>query len=327
MASIQKRKGVWQVRIRVSGYPTLTKSFDNQRSAKVWATAKEHELLRGVSQDDSCARTTTLGQLIERYLAEVTPLMKSAHEDGYRLRALQRMPICKHTLLNLTPAIVAKHRDHRLKSVAAGTVIRELAYISSAINHARREWSVNITNPVQMVRKPPSPEGRNRSLTQDELEGLLLALSPVGRRNGWTKPAVQLALETAMRRGELLSLRWEYIDLERRTAHLVNTKNGEGRTVPLSTGAIQILKSLPRKEGAVVFPIKYFTLDAAFKRAVLRAGLKNFRFHDLRHMAITAMAKKLPNVIELSAVSGHKSLAMLKRYYHPNVQELAMKLG
>lgn len=282
MASIRKRKDVWQIRVRVSGCPTLTKSFDNHRSAKLWATAKEHELLRGVSQDDTCARTTTLGQLIERYLLEVMPLMKGAHEDGYKLRALQRMPICKHTLLNLTPAIIAKHRDRRLKSVAAGTVIRKLAYISSAINHARREWCINISNPVQMVRKPQSPEGRNRQLTQEEVERLLLALTPIGSRNFWTKPAVQLALETAMRRGELLSLRWEYIDVESRTAHLINTKNGEGRTVPLSTGAIQILKSLLREEGVVVFPIKYFTLDAAFKRAVLRAGLRDFRFHDLR---------------------------------------------
>lgn len=327
MASIQKRKDVWQVRIRIKGYPTLSKSFDNQRSAKVWATEKENELLRGVYQDDSSAKAITLGQLIERYLREVTPMMKGAHEDGYRLRALQRMAISKHSLFSLTPAVVARHRDHRLKSVAAGTVIRELAYISSAINHARREWGINLSNPVQMIRKPPSPEGRNRLLNPQELERLFQELSPTGKRNHLTKPVVLLALETAMRRGELLSLRWEHIDFDRRTAHLFETKNGDSRTVPLSTEAVQILKSLSRSDAKVVFPINHFTLDAAFKKAVARAGLSNFHFHDLRHMAITAMAKKLPNVIELSAVSGHKSLTMLKRYYHPNAQELALKLG
>jgi integrase len=130
-----------------------------------------------------------------------------------------------------------------------------------------------------------------------------------------------------MRRGELLSLRWEHIDFDRRTAHLFETKNGDSRTVPLSTEAVQILKSLSRSDKKVVFPINYFTLDAAFKKAVIRAGLSDFHFHDLRHMAITAIAKKLPNVIELSAVSGHKSLTMLKRYYHPDAQDLALKLG
>jgi integrase len=327
MASISKRNDVWQVRIRIKGYPTLSKSFDNQRSAKVWATEKENELLRGVYQDDSNTKSITLGQLIERYLLEVTPLMKGAHEDSYRLRALQRMPISKHSLFSLTPAVVARHRDLRLKSVAAGTVIRELAYISSAINHARREWGINLSNPVQMVRKPPSPEGRNRLLNSQELERLLQELSPTGRRNPLTKLVVQLALETAMRRGELLSLRWEHIDFERRTAHLFETKNGDSRTVPLSSEALQILRCLCPSDEKFVFPIKHFTVDAAFKKAVIRAGINVFHFHDLRHMAITAMAKKLPNVIELSAVSGHKSLAMLKRYYHPNAHELALKLG
>jgi integrase len=253
--------------------------------------------------------------------------MKGAHEDGYRLRALQRMPICKHSLFSLTPAVVAKHRDYRLKSVASGTVIRELAYISSAINHARREWGFILSNPVQMVRKPPSPEGRNRSLNPEELDRLFHELSPTKKRNNLTKPAAQLALETAMRRGELLSLRWEHIDFDKRTAHLFETKNGEGRTVPLSIEAVRILKSLPRSDVNVVFPVKHCTLAAAFKKAVIRAGLSDFHFHDLRHMAITAMAKKLPNLIELSSVSGHKSLAMLKRYYHPDAQELALKLG
>jgi integrase len=130
-----------------------------------------------------------------------------------------------------------------------------------------------------------------------------------------------------MRRGELLGLRWENIDLARQTALLPDTKNGTPRTVPLSTAAVELLKSLPRNISGEVFPIKYFTLDAAFKRAVKRAGLKDFHFHDLRHTAITAMAVKLPNLIELSAVTGHKSLAMLKRYYHPDVEMLARKLG
>jgi integrase len=129
-----------------------------------------------------------------------------------------------------------------------------------------------------------------------------------------------------MRRSELLSLRWEHIDLLRQTALLPDTKNGSSRTVPLSTAAVMLLKSLPRNISGNVFPIKYFTLDAAFKRAVKRAGLENFHFHDLRHTAITAMAEKLPNLIELSAVTGHKSLSMLKRYYHPNVETLARKL-
>ena len=138
---------------------------------------------------------------------------------------------------------------------------------------------------------------------------------------------MQLALATAMRRGELLSLRWEDVDLQNRTAFLSDTKNGDSRTVPLSTLAVQVLAELPRHISGAVIPVKFFTLDAAFKRARKRAGLDDVRFHDLRRTAITRMAEKLPNVIELAAVSGHKSLMVLKRYYRPSAQDLAMKLG
>ena len=140
-------------------------------------------------------------------------------------------------------------------------------------------------------------------------------------------PLVELALETAMRRGELLSLRWEYVDLTRRVAYLPMTKNGDSRSVPLSTGAVKILQSLPRNLDGQVFPIEAQTVAAAFMKAVKRAGVKDFHFHDLRHTAITNLAGKLSNVIELSAVSGHKTLSMLKRYTHLKAEDLAKKLA
>ena len=115
--------------------------------------------------------------------------------------------------------------------------------------------------------------------------------------------------------------------MQRRTALLETTKNGERRIVPLSSSAVDILHNLPRNIGGEVFPVSACALAAMFDRAVTRAGLLDFRFHDLRHTAITELAKKLPNLLELSAVSGHKSLKMLQRYYHPNAEELAQKLG
>lgn len=130
-----------------------------------------------------------------------------------------------------------------------------------------------------------------------------------------------------MRRGEILGLRWEHIDFQKRTAFIPITKNGESRLVPLSSAAIEILKLLPRNLNGTVFPVNGTTLSAAIDKARIKAQLEDFHFHDLRHMAITRMAEKLPNLIELSAVSGHRSLAMLKRYYHPNPEQLAEKLG
>ena len=130
-----------------------------------------------------------------------------------------------------------------------------------------------------------------------------------------------------MRRGEILGLHWERINLKEQTAFIPLTKNGQSRTVPLSLSAIAILKALPRNLDGRVFPVNGPALSAAIERASIKAIIKDFHFHDLRHMAITRLAEKLPNLIELSAVSGHKSLAMLKRYYHPNAAILAQKIG
>lgn len=327
MASFRQRNGKWQARVIRDGYPDQTKTFQSKVDAEKWARALESAIDKGQFVTTTEAHRTTLSDVIARYLLEITPTMKGATEDAIRLKAILRKPIAKWSMANLSAARIAAYRDERLKEVSAGTVIRELAYLSSIINHARREWGINVSNPVQMVRKPQSPQARSRVLTDDEIGKLLLALEPQGRRSHWTKPAVQLALETAMRRGELLSLRWENIDLHARTAFLPDTKNGDSRTVPLSTSAVQVLEGLPKHISGAVIPVKFFSLDAAFKRACKRAGLEEVRFHDLRRTAITRMADKLPNVIELAAVSGHKSLMVLKRYYRPAPIDLAKKLG
>ena len=327
MASFRQHGNGWQARVRRQGHPDITKSFGARQDAEKWARALESEIDKGQFVSVNEAQRTTLGDVIARYLVEVTPTMKGVTEDTIRLKAIMRKPIARWSMANLSAARIATYRDERLKEVSAGTVIRELAYISAIINHSRREWGINVPNPVQMVRKPQSPQARSRVLTDEEISKLLQALEPTGRRSHWTNPAVQLALATAMRRGELLALKWEHIDLQGRTAFLPDTKNGESRTVPLSSVAVQVLAELPRHISGAVIPVKYFTLDAAFKRGVRRSGLDGVRFHDLRRTAITRMAEKLPNVIELAAVSGHKSLMVLKRYYRPSAMDLAKKLG
>ena len=327
MASFRQRHGKWQARVIRNGYPDQTKTFELKADAERWARQIEGEIDKGQFISPTEAQRNTLGDVIGRYLIEVTPSMKGATEDTIRLKAMMRKPIARWSMANLSAARIAAFRDDRLKEVSEGTVIRELAYLSAIINHARREWGINVPNPVQMVRKPQNPQARSRILSDEEISKLLQALEPMGRRSHWTKPAVQLALASAMRRGELLSLRWEHINLQNRTAFLPDTKNGDSRTVPLSSVAVKVLGELPRHISGMVFPIKFFTLDAAFKRGLRRSGLKDVRFHDLRRTAITRMAEKLPNVIELAAVSGHKSLMVLKSYYRPSALELAQKLG
>jgi integrase len=327
MATLRKRSnGHWQARVRKANQ-SITKTFINKVDAERWAKQIEVEIQKGSYTNLMLAERTTFAEIIERYIAEVLPTMRGGKADYIRLKALARRPIAKLNMVSLTPRKIAQHRDERLKEIAPATVIRELSYFSSIITYARKEWGININNPVSLVSKPKNPQGRSRILDATETNALFEALKPTGRRSIWILPLVKLALETAMRRSELLGLRWEHIDLERRTIFLKLTKNGTSRTVPLSTHAIQILTDMPRNLDGRVFPVTHEVVSQAFNRARRQARVQDVRFHDLRHMAITRLAEKLPNLIELSAVSGHKSLTMLKRYYHPKASELAKKLG
>lgn len=327
MATFRNRKGKWQARVQIKGHAVRSKTFINKVDAERWAKQIEVEMQKGSYTNLVLAECTTFAEIIERYIVEVLPTMRGGKADYIRLKALARRPIAKLNMVSLTPQKIAQHRDERLKEIAPATVIRELSYFSSIITHARKEWGININNPVALVARPKNPQGRSRILDEAETSALFDKLKPTGRRSIWMLPLVKLALETAMRRSELLGLRWEHIDLGRRTIFLQLTKNGTSRTVPLSTHAVQILTEMPRNLDGRVFPVTHEVVSQAFNRARKQAKVKDIRFHDLRHMAITRLAEKLPNLIELSAVSGHKSLAMLKRYYHPNPELLAQKLG
>ena len=246
MATFRNRHGKWQARVQRKGQQPVSKSFQSKQDAEKWARQLESEMDKGSYTNLLMAERTTFSEVIERYIQEVISKGRGYKEHSYRLKALARHPIAKLRMTALTPLKVAEYRDERARIIAPATVIHELAYFSAIVNHARREWGISIINPIPMVKKPPAPQGRNRILSEDELGRLYRALTPrVKNANHWMLPLVKFALETAMRRGEILGLRWEYVDLQKRIAFIPLTKNGESRTVPLSSGAIELLMALP----------------------------------------------------------------------------------
>lgn len=327
MASIRKRGGRWQARVTRRGYPAEVKTFTSKADAERWARSLESDMDKGAFISRTEAERVTLGDILARYAREISPSKRGGLEEVIRLTAMQRYRCAQLSMAALTPKAIGEYRDERLQTCKASTVTRDLAMLSSVINHARKEWGIAIVNPVSQIRKPATSQGRDRVLTDDEQHRLMQALEPSGRRSPYLKPLVVLALETAMRRGELLGLRWKDINLNERVAYLSMTKNGEPRAVPLSTHAVATLRAMPRCIDGRVFPMNAAAMEAAFHRARVRAELVDFHFHDLRHMATTRLAEKLSNILELSAVTGHKELRMLKRYYHPKAQDLARKIG
>lgn len=338
MATIRK-KGVYQyhVQIRRKGFPSQTRTFISRPEAEIWARQIEAEMDRGIFIDRSEAEKNTLHDILSRYRDEVSPQKKGSDIEQLRINGLLKDHfLVANKMAAISSKLIAQWRDERLKSVSGSTVNRELNIISAVINHARKEWGVHMDNPVALIRRPQNEKARERRLEEGEEAALLSALEGSrnedgtfgpGTRNPWIKPLVMLALETAMRRGELLALRWDEVDTKRQVARILDSKNGEARSIPLSSRAVAVLEALPRSIDGRVFPTTEDAVKKAFSRACEASKLEDLHFHDLRHEATSRLAEKLPNVIELAAVTGHKDLRMLKRYYHPRAEDLARKLG
>lgn len=345
MASFYKRGDYqWEAKIRKAGFPQLARTFESKSDAMAWAAEVETEMRRGTFVSRALAERKTLAALIGQYVEEVSPLHRGADSEIARLKAMARRKIAETAMANLRAIDIARYRDERLKvdGVCPATVVREMGLLQRVIAHAMQEWEIALPrNPAQGVARPKVKNARDRRLKParkgkahlSEEARLLAACTADGRERScrvpWLRPIVELAIATAMRRGEILALDWQHVHLEERYVHLPETKNGESRDVPLSTQAVAILAALKgddEPEGRV-FDVSANAFKLAWARAVKRAKLEDFHFHDLRHEGTSRIAEKLSNVLELSSVTGHKDLQMLKRYYHPRPGDIAAKLG
>jgi integrase len=327
MATILKRGDSWQAKVRRKGYPPISRTFDSKADADKWARLVEGEMDRGAFIDRREADSTTLDMALDRYGREVTPRKKGAKQELLRIRAWRRDPLAKFALSNLRGSDLAAWRDRRLAAGTSPTTVRnDLALISHLFTIAIKEWGlVSLSNPIDKIKVPAAARARDRRLVGDEETRLLTACE--ASACSWLAPLVRLALATAMRQGELLVLDWASVDRTRRVAHLHDTKNGDSRDVPLSSAALAALDALPHSIDGRVFPITRDVLDAHFRKALVAAGIDNFRFHDLRHEATSRLFEKGLNPMEAAAVTGHKTLQMLKRYTHLRAEDLAVKLG
>ena len=343
MASFYKRGGYqWEARIRRRGFPTIGRTFESKAEAQIWAIQTEAEMHRGSFIVRNPAEDLSMRELLERFTVEVSPSHKGHLKEAARMRRTAKCRVWETHVANLKPADIAAWRDQRLKEVAPSTVLREIGDLALVLNHAMKEWGVVLpSNPFKSVKRPKVSNARERrlkmadphdKLAKSEEEILLAACSPnssvLGRcRVKWLKPMVELAIETAMRRGELLRLEWQHVDLNTSVVYLPDTKNGESRHVPLTPKATEIFRSLDRGSSPRVFEVSENAFKLAWQRGVKRSGLRDLHFHDLRHEAASRLAEKLSNILELSSVTGHKDIRMLKRYYHPRAEDLAKKLA
>lgn len=278
---------------------------------------------------------TPLREILTYYVETISVKKKSYSTEVYRIKALTDL-LGEIPFEELTPMHVVAFRDKRLatphprdstKTLASSTVKLELMLLSHLYSTAVTEWGMeNLANPVAKIRKPKVPSGRTRRLTATEEMKLLRAAARHQNRD--FNAIIVLALETAMRQGEILALTWENIHWQKRTVHLPMTKNGDPRDVPLSRKAYGILHDyLARKPSGRIFE-SYSTsgFKSTWRTFIRGLCIENFHFHDLRHCAISSLLERGLNTIEVASISGHKSMSMLKRYAHLSSWRLVEKL-
>ncbi len=298
MATVGKLKGKWQARVRLKGHAQKTKTFTTRAEALAWARATEQTLSTetpGETEAKQLAGAVLLRQALLRYQQEITPRKRGAHIEHYIIRGLLKDPIADLPIGKVTAVDVTAWRNRRLKKVQSGTVLRAWNLLHHLFEVARREWGLPVDNPAHIARRPKPPIARDRRLRDGELEALDAACDAT--RTPWLKPLIYLAIDTAMRKGELLLMKWSDVNLA--DGHIfipaVNTKTSKARTVPISPRARENLESLMPPElkagsasrksaGALnkrVFPITPNAAKLSWQRTLKRANVEDLHFQAL----------------------------------------------
>ena len=316
----------WQVRVRKRGHPAQTRTWRTKAEAQAWARQVENEMDRGVFVSRKEAENTPLAEALDRYAKEVSARKKGAVQEQSIINKLLESTLADTFLASIQGKDIAKYRDTMLADgYSPITVRRRLSLLSHLFTIAGKEWGMaGLANPVQMVSVQKPNNARDRRFVGDEEKRLWAAAQEYGEP---LPSIIRFAMETAMRRGEIVAMLWRHVDLRACVLLVPDSKSGDPRRVPLSSRALAVLAHLPRRVDGQVWGIRADSITQAFDRACRRAAIEDLRFHDLRHEATSRLFEKGLNPMQVAAITGHKTLQMLKRYTHLRAEDLAKLLG
>jgi len=336
---VRTESGTWKALVRRSGWPTASKCFRLKRDAEDWARRTEDEMVRGVFIQRAPSEKMSIADALDRYHREVVPTKKASTQrsEAGRIKMLKEK-FGQYSLAALTPDIVADYRDQRLAAGKSNNTVRlEIALLSHLYSIAIKEWRIGLVyNPSAIIRKPSAGPGRSHRLSIENQRILIDAVNK--HSNPMLGFIVQVAIETGMRQSEILNLRLNQVDLNRRIVSLNDTKNNSPRTVPLTKHATEVLKlalaNPMRKDTDLVFfgepgrdkkrgPYQFNKVWIQIKKDL---GFADLHFHDLRHEAVSRLVEAGLSDQEVASISGHKSMQMLRRYTHLRAEDLVAKL-
>lgn len=332
MGSVVKRGDKYYARARVMHnyiLKTKSKTFASQAEAWTWVDRTEKELRFG--EKEEVDHTKKFKDALIRYRDEVSPTKKGKRWETVKINSYLKQDYCPihYPLIKLTPKVIVEWRDKR--PVSNSSKNRELALFSAIFEKCINEWQWMETNPIKSLKGLKEPPPRNRRISDQEIE---LILENLGFKEDET-PKTQkeiiaviflIAIETAMRQGEITGLDWSTVYLQQQFVRLPDTKNGDPREVPLTIRAIELFELMPKKRSGLVFDITAETVSTMFRRAVRECAIKDLTFHDARHEACTRLARKI-EMLDLAKMTGHRDPRSLMIYYNPTATEIANRLG
>jgi len=351
MGAIQIRKKkdgtiTYKVVVRIKGYNTETETFPNKTLAKRWMNDIESQMRKGLYVSDCEARKHTLSELIDRYIRHELPKRKETDHQKYKMQLeWWKNKIGAFYLSKITPAVVSEYKEVLIteestkpkgnkKTRSYATANRYLSSLSAVCSIASREWGWMRDNPVLSVKKYPEPARKDRYLMQDEIKKILDACKTFNLKgdnyNNETYLFVLVALSTGARYSEIHCLRWQNVDFKNKQFYFLETKNGENRGVPMVQDVYTKLKEFKKirninsdylwttKNGK-----KLIDMRVRFYKVLEVAGIKDLRFHDLRHTVASHIAMNGGSLLDIAQVTGHKSMQMVKRYSHLTKQHTA----
>jgi len=338
MAYIAKRESsngkiAYRAMIRLKGYPTECATFEKLTDARNWVQTTESAMKERRYFKTVESKKHTVADMIERYikrveqrnpkrLKDVKPMLEWwKNELGYCILA----DLSKAAINEKIEKLAARKRilkDKTEKPTSAARVNRHIAALSHACTVAVNEWEWLEHHPLNKVTKMKEPRGRVRFLDDDERKRLLNACQNSSCSSLYL--IVTLALSTGARFNEIMQLKWQDVDFNRKVITLHETKNNERRVLPLAGHAMELMREYDKVRSInsdLVFPSPHdakipLNIRTSWNTAVSNAKIENFRFHDLRHSAASYLAMNGATLAEIAEVLGHKTLAMVKRYAH-----------
>ncbi len=340
MASIQKRGSTYRARIIKRDHPSYSKTFNTRIEAVKWARGIEAQIDNGTllppekSTIPSRNKATLFKVAAEEYIRTHTVHKRNCKSETFIINKLSNywghLPISsvgKEQILQLRDELVMKKR-------AGATINKYFNAISKIFQMLQNEWSLKIDNPLRGIKRMTANPSRIKRINGETLEMLMQAASHCAPP--LFTQILKIALETGMRRSELMGLEWQDVDLENRRVHLHKTKNSLPRRIPLTKDAVAIFKSIPKTHPDKIFPVSLCWLRRYFEKTRATAKqswsgdginpFKDLKLHDCRHEALSRLSDAGLNVIELAHISGHRVLSMLQVYTHPSHEAIFAKL-